>query len=127
MLADVLVSSQWRTGEAQSVRSTGAQLTLLPSSGASTLPTFRWRHGRYVVTLTRDVNGWVVRATTSGRLFGPTEVLYEERHADERYACWDVMARVIRATQDEDEGLKAGRAAASWVADHPELAMPAGC
>lgn len=74
-----------------------------------------WKQGRHSVTLTREGGNWVVRLTSSGRLFGPTETIYEERHASERFACWDVMARVIRATQDEDEGLRAGRAAAAWV------------
>lgn len=127
MLADVLVSSQWRTGEAPPVRSPRAHVTLLPTTGESPFPVYRWRSGRYVVTLTRDAETWLVRATTSGRLFGPTELLYEERHADERYACWDVMARVIRATQDEDQGLKAGRDAAAWVATNVERLVAAGC
>ena len=62
--------------------------------------------------------------TSTGRLFGPTETLYEERHADERYACWDVMARVIRATQDEDTGVRAGRDAATWVSSMCERPTP---
>jgi hypothetical protein len=116
MLADVLVSSDWRTGDVPAVESPRRHLTLVPSSGVTQVPIYRWRRGRYGVTLTRDEATWIVRLTSTGRLFGPTETLYEERHTDERYACWDVMARVIRATQDEDEGLKAGRDAAAWVA-----------
>ena len=116
MLADVLVSSAWRSGDVRSVESPRRHLSLVASSGADQLAGYRWRRGRYGVTLTRDQASWIVRLTSSGRLFGPTETLYEERHTDERYACWDVMARVIRATQDEDEGLKAGRDAAAWVA-----------
>ena len=116
MLADVLVSSDWRSEDVPSVGTPRRHLSVVPASGAGPLPVYRWRRGRYGVTLTRDEASWIVRLTSTGRLFGPTETLYEERHTDERYACWDVMARVIRATQDEDEGLKAGRDAAAWVA-----------
>lgn len=116
MLADVLVSSDWRSGDLPSVESPRRHLTLLPTAAGGQVPAYRWRRGRYGVTLNRDEASWIVRLTSTGRLFGPTETLYEERHTDERYACWDVMARVIRATQDEDEGLRAGRDAAAWVA-----------
>lgn len=115
MLADVLVSSSWRSGEVPAVASPRAHLTLLPSPSGGQVSIFRWRQGRHTVTLCREEASWVVRVTSTGRLFGPTVAVYEERHADERYACWDVMARVIRATQDEDEGVRAGRDAAAWV------------
>jgi len=116
VLADVLVSSDWVKNDAQSVASPRPHLTLLPSANGGQAPIYRWRQGRFVVTLTRDEASWIVRVTSTGRLFGPTATVYEVRHDDERYACWDVMARVIRATQDEDEGVKAGRDAATWVA-----------
>lgn len=124
MLADVLVSSSWRSGEVLPVSSPRRHLTLLPSTPGGPIPVYRWRQGRYGVTLTRDEASWVVRMTSTGRLFGPTEVLYEERHTDERYACWDVMARVIRATQDEDTGVSAGRDAAAWVSSMCERPTP---
>jgi hypothetical protein len=89
----------------------------LGASESSSHPgdTYIWKQGRHTVTLSCEAGAWVVRFTTAGRLFGPTETLYEERHTSERFACWDVMARVIRATHDEDEGVRAGRAAAAWI------------
>ena len=123
MQADVLVSSSWRSGEIPSVGSPRSHLTLLPRASGQ-LPIYRWRQGRFTVTLVHEDASWVVRATSTGRLFGPTVTIYEERHADERYACWDVMARVIRATQDEDEGVRAGRDAAAWVSTTFERSTP---
>ena len=125
MLADVLVSSGWRTGEVPAVASPRAHLTLLPAIGHGQIPIYRWRQGRFAVTLTRDEATWIVGVTSTGRLFGPTVTVYEARHTDERYACWDVMARVIRATEDEDEGVRAGRDAAAWVASMSAEALPA--
>lgn len=116
MHADVLVSTAWRSGETPPVGAPRPHLTLLPSASGGQPPVYRWRQGRHTVTLTRNDGSWVVQLTTTGRLFGPVETIYEGRHVDERYACWDVMARVIKTTRDEDEGLKAGREAAAWVA-----------
>ncbi len=124
MPADVLVSSSWRSGDVPPVATPRPHLTLLPGPASGQIPVYRWRQGRFTVTLSRDDASWIVRVTSSGRLFGPTVVIYEERHADERYACWDVMARVIRATQDEDEGVRAGRDAAAWVTTIAERPAP---
>ena len=35
-----------------------------------------------------------------------------------QHAAWDVMARVIRACRDEEEGLRVGRSAAQWLRAH---------
>jgi hypothetical protein len=48
-------------------------------------------------------------------LLGPRQVLYQGRHRDATYAAWDVMARVVLASRDEDEGLRAGQSAAQWI------------
>lgn len=58
---------------------------------------------------------WTVVYSSVGRLLGPRQVLYEASHRDPIYAAWDVMARVIRACRDEEEGLRAGRSAAQWL------------
>ena len=80
---------------------------------------FVWRQGRAEVTLSRAGDSWTVvyRATT--RLLGPRQVLYQGRHRDPTYAAWDVMARVVLACRDEDEGLRAGRSAAQWIKARP--------
>ena len=76
---------------------------------------FVWRHGRAEVTLDRNGNAWHVVYTSAGRLLGPRQVLYEGIHKQATHAAWDVMARVIRASRDEDEGLRVGRSAAQWM------------
>lgn len=116
MLADVLVSTAWRSGDCPSARSPRVHPMSTPSIEGGLWPSYSWRQGRFGVTLSRDEGSWIVRATSTGRLLGPTETLYEERHTDERHACWDVMSRVVKATRDEDEGLRAGREAARWIA-----------
>lgn len=78
-------------------------------------PQYIWRQGRIEVVAERDGEGWRVRSTSAGRLFGPREVLYEGRHKLAKHAAWDVMACVIRATRNEDEGVNAGREAARWM------------
>ena len=77
--------------------------------------TFSWRHGRAEVTLGRSGNAWTVAYTSSGRLLGPRLTIYEARHTQATLAAWDVMARVIRASRDEDEGLRVARFAAQWM------------
>ena len=76
---------------------------------------FVWRQGRAEVTLERTGNAWSVVYTASGRLLGPRQVVYEARHKRANHAAWDVMARVIRASRDEEEGLRVGRSAAQWM------------
>ncbi len=76
---------------------------------------FIWRQGRAEVSLQRDANAWLIRQLSTGRLLSPHQHIYEERHKQAKYAAWDVMARVIRVSQDEDEGLLAGREAAKWI------------
>ena len=76
---------------------------------------FVWRQGRSEVTVTREGDQWRVLFSTVGRLFGPREVLYDVRHRDAKHAAWDVMARVIRASANEDEGIRVARSAARWM------------
>ena len=75
---------------------------------------FVWRQGRNEVKLTRDGDGWCVCLTATSRLRGPRQVLYHARHTQATHAAWDVMARVIRACRDEEEGIRVGRSAARW-------------
>lgn len=76
---------------------------------------FVWRQGRAEVTLERDGNAWSVVYTSAGRLIGPRQTVYAARHKRANHAAWDVMARVIRASDDEEEGLRAARSAAQWM------------
>lgn len=85
---------------------------------------FVWRVGRGEVTLSRSGDVWAVIYTSIGRLLGPRQVLYEGKHRDPTYAAWDVMARVVLASRDEDEGLRAGRSAAQWLRTRPHPPAP---
>ena len=76
---------------------------------------FVWRLGRADVTLRRDGDVWSVACTTVGRLLGPRQTVYSARHRRNDHAVWDVMARVIRLTRDEEQGLQAGCEAARWI------------
>lgn len=76
---------------------------------------FVWRGGRAEVTLSQADDSWEVVYSSAGRLLGPRQVLYQGRHRDATHAAWDVMARVVLASRDEDEGLRAGRSAAQWI------------
>jgi hypothetical protein len=81
----------------------------------STAASYVWRGGRVEVMVEVDGEVWRVSSSSAGRLFGPRETLYEARHKLARHAAWDVMACVIRATHDEDQGVAAGRQAARWM------------
>ena len=80
---------------------------------------FVWRSGRAEVTLSPAGDGWAVVYTAAGRLLGPRQVLYQGRHREANYAAWDVMARVVLASRDEDEGVRVGRSAAQWIKSRP--------
>ncbi|MCC6313591.1 MAG: hypothetical protein IT337_06225, partial [Thermomicrobiales bacterium] len=67
------------------------------------------------VTLSYSEEAWTVVYTSTGRLLGPRQVLYQGKHRDPTYAAWDVMARVVLASHDEDEGLRVGQSAARWI------------
>ncbi len=76
---------------------------------------FVWRRGRDVVRLRREGEGWLVSYQTGGRLLGPQRSVYEARHRIAKHAAWDMMARVINASHDENEGVEAARMAAKWM------------
>lgn len=76
---------------------------------------FIWRLGMSQVRVARDGSGWRVTQFSGGRLLGPSQEIYSERHKDARYAAWDVMARVIRVVEDEETGVAVARQAAQWM------------
>ena len=79
---------------------------------------FVWRSGRAEITLSMAGESFSVVYTSPGRLLGPRQIVYEAKHKDPTFAAWDVMARVVLAPRDEDEGLRAGRSAAQWIRAH---------
>jgi hypothetical protein len=85
---------------------------------------FVWRVGRGEVKLSWGGDVWVVTYTSVGRLLGPRIPLYEGRHREATYAAWDVMARVVHASRDEEEGVRAGRSAAQWLKSRDDVPPP---
>ena len=86
---------------------------------------FVWRCGRAEITLSHADESWTVVYTSTGRLLGPRQIVYQGKHRDATYAAWDVMARVVLASRDEDEGLRAGRSAAQWIKAQRRRGTPA--
>jgi hypothetical protein len=79
---------------------------------------FVWRHGRDEVRLSYETEGWTVIYVAVGKLLGPRQVMYEARHRRATHAAWDVMARVVRACRNEDEGVRVAQSAARWMKSH---------
>lgn len=76
---------------------------------------FIWRKGKNLICLTRSGDSWIVKYQTASRLLGPSNVQYQATHRQAKLAAWDVMARVINACHDEDEGLQVALRAAQWM------------
>jgi hypothetical protein len=87
----------------------------MASEHVETEEDFIWRQGRAVVALSRESGLWRVSYLVTSRLLGPRQVLYQGTHKDPKQAAWDVMARVIVASHDEDEGVQAARHAVQWM------------
>lgn len=81
---------------------------------------FFWRRGKVEISLQRDGDAWRVQQNTAGRLFGPRQTVYEQRHKSVRQAALDFMARVIRVSQNEEEGLRVAKSAKRWMNGEPE-------
>ena len=76
---------------------------------------FSWRRGKDLVIVSRVGGSWQVACLTQGRLLGPRTCIYQGLHKQAKYAAWDVMAKVINASHDEEEGIQAARDAAQWM------------
>lgn len=76
---------------------------------------FAWKQGKHIVVVKRTGNSWQVTCLAQGRLLGPRTCVYDATHRFAKYAAWDVMARVISATHDEEEGVQAAVKAAQWM------------
>ena len=114
-MSDRLLTLAWRVTEHVVMRDhTGGQAV---PQGCDVAPgdAYVWRQGRSDVTLRRDGDVWSVSCTTVGRLLGPPKVLHSAQYRRADLAIWDVMARVIRFTRDEELGLRAGSDAAAWI------------
>lgn len=115
-MVDILLGSSWRfDGMHSAARSGGGRA--MTGEHLDNPDRFVWRSGRSEVVVARDGEAFTVLYSTIGRLFGPRQVLYEQIHRVPKLAAWDVMARVIRASEDEEEGIRVARDAARWMRD----------
>ena len=111
---DVMISSQWRSLDTTVAHGQFDEQVAIYSRRPPE-EEFVSKHGRFQIRLFEDAGKWIVEYTSTGRLFGPREVIYTGRHTEVRHAAWDVMARVIRATDDEQTGIEVGRLAMNWL------------
>jgi hypothetical protein len=77
--------------------------------------TFVWKHGKAQVRLARAGDSWQVSFLTQGRLLGPSQTMYEAIHRQAKFAAWDVMAKVISISHDEEIGVAVAVEAAQWM------------
>lgn len=111
---DVMISQGFRSSAA-TVSIEPFDRPIVNQSKREPTEVFLSRHGRYEIVLSQEPGGWLVQYISTGRLFGPRVELYRELHKEPRHAAWDVMARVIRATNCEQTGINVGRQAMTWV------------
>jgi hypothetical protein len=76
---------------------------------------FTWSFDRVELTVSRDGDSWFVVYRTESPLLGPSLVSHETRHRQATHAAWDVLARVSRATRDDEEGVRVAQMAARWM------------
>jgi hypothetical protein len=76
---------------------------------------FSWSTDRGVLTLSLEGDTWNVVYASEGVLFGPRQVVYEATHRQANRAVWDVLARVTKATHDDEEGVRVAQSAARWM------------
>lgn len=76
---------------------------------------FTWRQGKDQIRLTRAGDSWQVSFLTQGRLMGPRQTVYEAIHRQAKFAAWDVMAKVISVSHNEDIGVEVAVQAAQWM------------
>lgn len=87
----------------------------MASDHVETEQDFIWRQGRAVVALTWESGVWQVSYLVTSRLLGPRQMLYQGIHKDPKLAAWDVMARVIVASHNENEGIEVAKHAVNWM------------
>ena len=103
----------WREAVMGNIRLLGVAMASRDTGTAG--PEFVWRQGKDLVVVSRSGNSWQVAYLTQGRLLGPRTVVYQGLHRQAKFAAWDVMARVISASHDEEEGMSAAVNAAHWM------------
>jgi hypothetical protein len=90
-------------------------MAMFPGDEREKVDAFTWKQGKVMLTLSRAGDSWQVSYLTQGRLMGPRLKVYEAIHRQAKFAAWDIMAKVISVTHDEDEGVEVAVRAAQWM------------
>jgi len=88
---------------------------MFPTDEREQTDTFVWKQGKALVTLAKAGDSWQVSCLTQGRLMGPRQKIYEAMHRQAKFAAWDVMAKVISVSHNEEEGVQVAVRAAQWM------------
>lgn len=86
--------------------------------------TFVWKQGKDLVTVSKAGDSWQVSCLTQGRLMGPRLTVYEATHRQAKFAAWDVMAKVISVSNDEEEGVEVAVRVAQWMRRSGAVSSP---
>lgn len=76
---------------------------------------FTWSTDRGVLTVSLEGDSWNVIYAAESLLSGPRRIVYEASHRQANRAVWDVLARVTKATHDDEEGVRVAQSAARWM------------
>lgn len=90
-------------------------MAVFPMDDREQAEAFVWKQGKDLVTVSKAGDSWQVSCLTQGRLMGPRLTVYEAIHRQAKFAAWDVMARVISVSHDEEEGVEVAVRAAQWM------------
>lgn len=90
-------------------------MAIYPMDDRTQSDTFVWKQGKDLVTVSKAGDSWQVSCLTQGRLIGPRSTVYEATHRQAKFAAWDVMARVISVSNDEEEGVQVAVRLAQWM------------
>ena len=89
--------------------------TTFPMNDREHTDTFIWKQGKDLITVSKAGDSWQVSCLTQGRLMGPRLTVYEATHRQAKFAAWDVMAKVISVSNDEEEGVEVAVRVAQWM------------
>jgi len=90
-------------------------MAMFPMNDSSQTETFTWKRGKDLVTVCKAGDSWQVSWHTQGRLMGPRLTVYEATHRQAKFAAWDVMAKVISVSNNEEEGVEVAVRVAQWM------------
>jgi hypothetical protein len=110
---DQVLVGAWRNTSSSWWRWLG--MVMQGGDGREQPESFVWRQGKDQIRLSRAGDSWQVSFLTQGRLMGPRQTVYEAIHRQAKFAAWDVMAKVISVSHDEEVGVEVAVQAAQWM------------